>query len=370
MAHRSRVVFAACAICLLLSAAPIDAKRMTTHDVKAQEEVKGVEAQEWWGRGTCSRLQDRFSRVSQRGASHVQGLNQTGEVGYTSASRSMFAVWSMARIVRRAQRNECDWAESVDLEPLRQIIHSTLSTNPCLPVVENRLQSSTEESVEDQTDVLLSSMGMLMTADCDAQSMTDRPAEPVDEPHDDDMEEEVEELLEDAMDADSADASLLQVAEGQPAQVAEASLRLWPPPSWMGVDRWLVRTNPVVNPFNPSQIIVEGSTTAIQSAGPATAAEWITHGLGVGAWLIGFTLLCVGAVYLVAFILSALLCLLRSILLVLLGRTTSMKTCLDRAVARVSDARTASGLVTGLCIAGGAALITTSGGVLGVTAIR
>jgi len=155
-------------------------------------------------------------------------------------------------------------------------------------------------------------MGMLMTADCEAQSMTDRPAEPVDEPHDDDMEEEVEELLEDAMDADSADASLLQVAEGQPTQVAEASLRLWPPPSWMGVDRWLVRTNPVVNPFNPSQILVEGSTTAIQSAGPATAAEWITHGLGVGAWLIGFTLLCVGAVYLVAFILSALLCLLRS----------------------------------------------------------
>lgn len=201
--------------------------------------------------------------------------------------------------------------------------------------------------------------------------MTDRPEEAVDEPDDeDDVEDEVEGLLEDAMDAGEADASLLQVEEGQPAEVAEATLRLWPPPSWMGVDRWLIHTPDVVNPLNPGQVLIPGGTTAIQSAGPATAAEWIMHGLGVGAWLIGFTMLCVGAVYLVALILNALLCLLRSILLVLLGRSTSMKTCLDRAVARVSGAREAAGLVTGLCIAGGAALITTSGGVVGATMIR
>lgn len=277
-------------------------------------------------------------------------------------------MWSLARIVRRAQRNECDWAESVDLGPLRQIIHSTLSNNPCLPVVESRLQSSSEESVEEQTNVLLSSMGMLMTANCEAQSMTDRPDDYSNEPHDDeDVEGEVEELLEDAMDTDAADASLLQVAEGQPSQVAEATLRLWPPPSWMGVDRWLIHTPDVVV---GGHVLVPGGTTAVQSAGPATAAEWIIHGLGVGAWLIGFTLVCVGAVYLVALILSALLCLLRSILLVLLGRSTSLKTCLDRAVARVQGAQASAGLVTGLCIAGGAALITTSGGVVGATVLR
>lgn len=366
MAHRSRVVFAACAICLLLSAAPIDAKRMSMHDAKAQEEVKGLKS-EWWGQSTCSRLQDRFTRVSQRGASSVQGLNTTGEVGYASASRSMFAVWSMARVVRRAQRNECDWADSVDLDPLRQIIQSTLSTNPCLPVVQSRLESSEESSVEDQTNVILSSMGMLMTASCEPQSMTDRPAQPINEPHDDnDAEDEVEELLDELMNSESADASLLQVSEGQPTGVHEATLRFWPPPSWMGVDRWIVRGPDIMNPLNPSQVLVPGAETAVQSAGPATAVEWITHGLGVGAWLIGFTLLCVGAVYLVAFVLSALLCLLRSILLVLLGQTTSMKTCLDRAVHRVSEARSASGFVSGLCLAGGAALITTSGGVLGV----
>merc|ERR1719174_2643853 len=131
----------------------------------------------------------------------------------------------------------------------------------------------------------------------------------------------------------------------------------------MGVDRWLVHTNPVVLPNG--QVLIPGGTNAIQSAGPATAQEWIIHGLGVGAWLIGFTLVCAGAVYLVAFILSALLCLLRSILLVLLGRSTSLKTCLDNAVGRVQGAREFGGLVTGLCLAGGAALMTTSGGVLG-----
>jgi hypothetical protein len=239
-----------------------------------------------------------------------------------------------------------------------------------LPAVQSRLESSGEESVEDQTDIILSSMGMLMTAECEPQSMTDRPQHPVtgSEPVEDgEVEEEVEELLEDVMGAESGDSSLLQVEEGQPAQVAEASLRFWPPPSWMGVDRWLIQTPDVVV---GGTTIIEGSTTAIQSAGPATAAEWIVHGLGVGAWLIGFTLLCAGAVYLVAFILSALLCLLRSILLVLLGRSTSLKTCLDNAVGRVQGAREFGGLVTGLCLAGGAALMTTSGGVLGVTVIR
>lgn len=364
MAQRSRVVFAAFAISLLLIAAPIDARRVNTHKMKGGE----AEELQWWF-GTCSRLQDRFAQVSSRGASHVQNVNQTGEVGYTSASRTMFSVWQMARIVRRANHHECAWAEDVDMAPLRQIIHETLSSNPCLPVVESRIQNSAEESVEDQTDVLLSSMGMLMTADCEAQSMTDRPEESVNEPrNEEDVEEEVEELMEDVMGADSAaDASLLQVEEGQPQQVAEATFRMWPPPSWMGVDRWLLRTEDLV--WN-GQVLVEGSTTAINSAGPATAAEWIVHGLGVGAWLVGFTLLCAGAVYLVAFILSALLCLLRSILLVLLGRSTSLKTCLDHAVARVSGARASAGLVTGLCIAGGAALITTTGGVLGVTTLR
>jgi len=280
----------------------------------------------------------------------------------------MFSVWQLARTVRRANHHECAWAEDVDLTPLRQIIHQTLGSNPCLPVVESRIQDSVEESVEEQTNVLLSSMGMLMTADCEAQSMTDRPADHVDEPYSEaDVEEEVEELMEDAMSADSGDSSLLQVAAGQPTQVAEATFRLWPPPSWLGVDRWIVRTQPVV--FN-GQTIVESTSTAITSGGPATAAEWITHGLGVGAWLVGFTLVCAGAVYLVAFLLGALLCLLRSILLVLIGRSTSLKTCLDRAVSRVSSASSARGLVTGLCIAGGAALITTTGGAVGITTLR
>lgn len=280
----------------------------------------------------------------------------------------MFSVWQMARILRRANRHECAWAEDVDLTPLRQIIHTTLSSNPCLPAVESRLQSSTEDSVEEQTDVLLSSMGMLMTAECEPQSMTDRPEGSSDE-HEGDVEEEVEELLEDVMASESADSSLLQVGEGQPAEIAEASIRFWPPPSWMGVDRWLVHTQEVINPFN-GQVLIPSGTNAIQSAGPATAQEWIIHGLGVGAWLIGFTLVCAGAVYLVAFILSALLCLIRSLLLVLLGRTTSLKTCLDSAVARVRGASAAAGLVTGLCIAGGAALITTTGGVVGATTLR
>jgi len=358
-----RVVSAALAISLLLSAAPIDAGRVMK-DVGAHT---AADKDEWWF-GTCSRLQDRFTRVSSRGASNVQTLNGTGEVGFNSASRTMFSVWQMARVVRRANRHECAWAEDVDLDPLREIIHSTLSSNPCLPAVQNRLESSEEESVEDQTDVILSSMGMLMTAQCEAQTMTDRPAEPVTEPREDgEVEEEVEELLEDAMGAESGAASLLQVEEGQPTQVTEAAFRMWPPPSWMGVDRWLFRTPDVVV---GGQTILEGSTTAIQSAGPATAAEWIVHGLGVGAWLIGFTLLCAGAVYLVAFILSALLCLLRSILLVLLGRSTSLKTCLDHAVARVRGASALGGMVTGLCLAGGAALMTTTGGVLGVTVLR
>lgn len=387
MAQRLRVVFAACAICLLLTAAPIDAGRLAAHgmeNVEAQE-LKGVEAlkSQWWF-GTCSRLQDRFAQVSSRAASQVQTLNQTGEVGYTSASRSMFSVWQMARLVRRAQRHECAWAEDVDLEPLRQIIHATLSSNPCLPVVESRLQSSSEESAEEQTDVLLSSMGMLMTADCEAQSMTDRPAQAVYEPHDDDtVDEEVEELLVDAMGAESADASLLQVKEGQPitsivngiqipsplsapSAVAEATFRLWPPPSWTGVDSWIIRRHPITW---GGEVILEGASTSVQSAGPSTAAQWISHGIGVGVWLIMFSLLCAGAVYLFAFIISALLCLLRSILLVLLGRTTSLKTCLDRAVERVSDAtnRESAQLAVGLCVAGGAVLMTTSGGVVGAT---
>lgn len=354
-----RAVSAAFAISLLLSAAPIDAGRVLK-DVAAHEE-------QWWF-GTCSRLQDRFTRASTRGASNVQGVNATGEVGFGAASRTMFSVWQMARVVRRANRHECAWSEDVDMEPLRQIISSTLGSNPCLSTVESRLAASSEESVEEQTDALLSSMGMLMTAECEAQSMTDAPTESAGEAsEEDDVEEEVEELLEDVMGAESAGASLLEVEEGQPSQVAEASFRMWPPPSWMGVDRWLFRTDPIVI---GGHVLSPGGTTAIQSAGPATAQEWIIHGLGVGAWLIGFTLLCASAVYLVAFILGALLCLLRSILLVLLGRSTSLKTCLNAAVDRISAARTSAGLVTGLCIAGGAALITTTGGVVGVTALR
>jgi len=123
-------------------------------------------------------------------------VNETGEVGYGSASRTMFSVWQMARIVRRANRHECTWAEEVDMEPLRQIIHSTLSSNPCLSTVESRLQASTEETVEEQTNVLLSSMGMLMTAECEEQSMTDAPEEATGEATEDgEVEEEVEELL-------------------------------------------------------------------------------------------------------------------------------------------------------------------------------
>jgi len=281
----------------------------------------------------------------------------------------MFAVWQMARIVRRANHRECPWAQDADLAPIRQIIHETLSDNPCLSVVEGRIQNSAEGSMENQTDVLLSSMGMLMTADCEAQSMTDRPAEnDVDEPHDEaEVEDEVEELMEDAMGANSGDASLLQLEVGQPAEIAEATFRMWPPPSWMGVDRWIVRSNPII--LN-GHVISEGSSTVLTAGGPSTAVEWVRHGLGVGAWLVGFTLVCAGAVYLVAFILGALLCLLRSILLVLLGRSTSLKTCLDRAASRVIAARSSSGFVTGLCAAGGAALITTTGGVVGITTVR
>merc|ERR1719238_1387551 len=104
----------------------------------------GAQKEQWWF-GTCSRLHDRFTRVSSRGAGNVQNLNETGEVGFSSASRTMFSVWQMARIVRRANRHECAWADDVDLEPLRQIIQSTLSSNPCLPAVQSRLESSEEE---------------------------------------------------------------------------------------------------------------------------------------------------------------------------------------------------------------------------------
>lgn len=285
----------------------------------------------------------------------------------------------MVRIVRRAHAKECDWSENVDVTALQSIMTATLQDNPCLSTVEGRLAASADDEKEQQADVFLASMGMLLTGECEAQPMAEAvEGSTVVEPQSiDDADEQVEELVEDLMDvavgADdeaAAAAALLQVSGAQPAQVAEASLRLWPPPFWTGVDRWLIHTPDVVNPLNPGQVLIPGSTNAIQSAGPQTAQQWITHGLGVAAWLIGFALLCTTAVYLFALILGALLCLLRSLLLVLLMRQTSLRTCLNTAVATVQRQQGAIGFVGGVCLAGGAGLMTTRGGVVGQTVIR
>jgi hypothetical protein len=377
MGHRSTAIIW---VFLLLSAAPIDAGRIHESGasfIKAKHSLGGAAHADTEFGATCETLHRRFNTRSSNGVSSVQRIRESsGTAGFTTVSQSLFSMWSMVRIVRHAQSKQCAWAANVDVAPLQQIMTETLSGSACLSLVEDRLEDSQNATQEEQADVFLTSMGMLMTGDCRAQPMTEEPENnDLDEPQStDDASEHVDDLVDQLMEVnleEEAAAALLQMQGNQPAggtQVAETAIRWWPPPAWRGVDRWRTVT-PSVS-IGGQEIVSQGVTYTELSAGPQTAQQWVLHGLGVAAWLIGFALVCTTAVYLFALIVGALLCLLRSILLLLLGQTTTLRTCLNRVVATVQRQQTLVGMVGGLCLAGGAALITTTGGVVGTTMIR
>jgi len=344
MSQKSKMWALAC-VFLLLSMHPIDASRRQEADNVMGVGLAAADAVS--SGASCDTLKARFETHASTMSTNV-GLAQTstGRQGYLNTASVILRAVRMTRTLQRAGNRGCEWAEqgSANTAPLLEIVQQTQASNPCLPRAQQLLNASSTNA-DEEFDVFMAAMQVLISPNCELEV-------PEDEPEDHDLDEVAEdtegeadvlatEVMEDIEHGEGA--SLLQSDNQWLEWVAEHS---WPPPAASGSEY---------------QSIGE-AVTVIEGTGPANLGQWLIHIVGAASWLVAFALLCTLAVYAIAWVVSAVFCLLRFVLGLIFRRGWSLRSCVRGSMARIRNSRSGTTVMMGTCAIGGGALMAAYGG--------
>lgn len=347
MTPKSKMWAVAC-VFLLLGAHPIEAARRQEAGNVMQGGLAGSEGASFGA--SCETLKERFENHAATMSTSV-GLaqNTTGRPGYLNTAAVLLRAVRMTRTLQRAGNRGCEWAEhgEANTAPLMQIVQQTQATNPCLPRAQ-QLMSGESSDADEEFDTFVSAMQVLVSPTCDLDL-------PEGESEEDPDPAEVEEDTEGEADVLSAEvmedielgegASLLESENPILEWIAEHT---WPPPAASGSE----------------YLSVGGEVaTVIEGTGPSSTGQWLWHIVGAASWLIAFAVLCTLAVHAIAWVVTAVFCLLRFVLGLIFRRGWSLTSCVRGTMARIRNSRSGQNVIMGGCAIGGGALMAGYGGV-------
>lgn len=345
MNPKSKMWAIAC-VFLLLSVHPIEAARRQEAGNTIQEALAGSEGASFGA--SCETLKERFENHAATISSNV-GLaqNTTGRAGYLNTAGVILRAVRMTRTLQRAGNRGCEWAEKgeANTAPLMQIVQQTQASNPCLPRAQ-QLMSGESSDADEEFDIFVAAMQVLVSPTCDldvAEGETEEDPDPAELEEDTEGEADVlsAEVMEDMERGEGA--SLLETDIPILEWIAEHS---WPPPAASGAD--FINAGGVVE-------VVEGT-------GPSSVGQWLWHIIGASAWLIAFALLCTLAVQAIAWVVTAVFCLLRFVLGLIFRRSWNLTSCVRGTMARIRNSRSGQRVVMAGCAIGGGALMGFYGG--------
>lgn len=333
---------------LLLSVHPIEASRRQGAGNVIQEGLAGSEGATFGA--SCETLKERFENHAATMSSTV-GLaqNSTGRPGYLNTAAVILRAVRMTRTLQRAGNRDCEWAAQgeANTAPLLEIVQQTQATNPCLPRAQ-QLMSGESADADEEFDTFVAAMQVLVSPTCELDL-------PENESEEDPDPAEVEEDAEGEADVLSAEV-MEDIELGEGASLLESENPLlewiaehtWPPPAASGRD-----------------FISVGGAAAdvVENTGPENVGQWLWHIVGAASWLIAFALLCTLAVQAIAWVVTAVFCLLRFVLGLIFRRGWSLTSCVRGTMARIRNSRSGQRVMLAGCAIGGGALMGAYGGV-------
>jgi len=347
MTPKSKMWAIAC-VFLLLSMHPIEASRRQDTENVMQGGLAGSEGATWGA--SCETLKARFENHASTMSTNV-GLaqNTTGRQGYLNTAAVILRAVRMTRTLQRAGNAGCAWAEQgeANTAPLLEIVQQTQATNPCLPRAQQLMNSESEsEDADDEFDKFIAAMQILISPTCDlelAEGESEEDPDPAELEEDTEGEADIlsSEVIEDIDRGDGA--SLLESEVGPLEWIAEHT---WPPPAASGQQFFSVG----------------GVVSTVEHTGPTSQGEWLMHIIGAASWLIAFALLCTIAVQAIAWVITAVFCLLRFVLGLIFRRRWSLSSCVRGTMARIRNSRSGQRLMRVGCAIGGGALMAAYGG--------
>jgi len=340
-------MWAVVCVFLLLSAHPIEAARRQEAGNTIQEALEGSEGASFGA--SCETLKERFENHAATMSSNVgTAQNTTGREGYLNTAGVILRAVRMTRTLQRAGSSGCEWAErgEANTAPLMQIVQQTQATNPCLPRAQQLLNGESEHA-EEEFDIFVAAMQVLVSPTCDldpTEGETAEDADPVELEEDTEGEADVlsAEVMEDMELGEGA--SLLETENPILEFIAEHT---WPPPAASGQEFY----------------VVGETTTVVAGTGPSNVGQWLWHIIGASVWLIAFALLCTLAVQAIAWVVTAVFCLLRFILGLIFRRSWNLTSCVRGTMARIRNSRSGQRVMMAGCAIGGATLMGVYGGI-------
>lgn len=347
-------MWATLCVFLLLSAHPIEASRRQEAGNVIQEGLAGSEGVSFGA--SCETLKERFeNHAATMSASVGLAQNSTGRPGYLNTAAVILRAVRMTRTLQRAGNRECEWAAQgeANTAPLLEIVHQTQATNPCLPRAQ-QLMSGESADADEEFDTFVAAMQILVSPTCEL----DLPeGESEEDPDPTELEEDAEgeadilsaEVMEDIELGDGA--SLLESESPILEWIAEHT---WPPPAASGSEYLSVGGE---------------AATLVADTGPSNVGQWLWHIVGASAWLIAFALLCTLAVQAIAWVVTAVFCLLRFVLGLIFRRGWSLTSCVRGTMARIRNSRSGQRVMMAGCAIGGGALMGVYGGITNIPGV-
>lgn len=347
-------MWAVVCVFLLLSVHPIEAARRQEAGNTIQEALAGSEGASFGA--SCETLKERFENHAAMMSSSVPiAQNTTGRDGYLNTAGVILRAVRMTRTLQRAGNRGCEWAEKgeANTAPLMQIVQQTQASNPCLPRAQ-QLMSGESSDADEEFDIFVAAMQVLISPTCDldpTEGETEEDPDPAELEEDTEGEADVlsAEVMEDMELGEGA--SLLETEIPILEWIAEHS---WPPPAASGSEFMSVGG---------------GTATVVADTGPSSAGQWLWHIIGASAWLIAFALLCTLAVQAIAWVVTAVFCLLRFVLGLIFRRSWNLTSCVRGTMARIRNSRSGQRVIMAGCAIGGGALMGVYGGVTTIPVI-
>lgn len=346
MSPKSKMWAIAC-VFLLLSVHPIEASRRQDTENVMQGGLTGSEGATWGA--SCETLKERFENHASTMSTNV-GLaqNTTGRAGYLNTAAVILRAVRMTRTLQRAGNRGCEWAEQgeANTAALMEIVHQTQATNPCLPRAQ-QLMAGESADADEEFDKFIAAMQVLVSPTCDLDL-------PEGESEEDPDPAELEEDTEGEADVLSAEV-IEDIERGEGASLLESEIPIlewiaehsWPPPAASGQEF----------------LSVNGVVSVVTDTGPANRGAWLMHIVGAASWMIAFALLCTLAVQAIAWVVTAVFCLLRFVLGLIFRRGWSLSSCVRGTMARIRNGRSGHRVIRIGCAIGGGALMATYGGI-------
>lgn len=166
-----KIIYAAFAIFLLMSAAPLQAARTNSAEEAAQQHALGGGAHESANLETqgkfgvsCDTLSENFMRLRNETNAGLTSLQNGGASGFVAQASLAMKMRGMLRTARRAASKECEWMGQQDFQQQMSVI---AAMSPCAPTARQMVESARDLEEEKKQEVFRQAVLVMMSPTCE-----------------------------------------------------------------------------------------------------------------------------------------------------------------------------------------------------------